>query len=276
MRLKLASFNRFQAAGTHLALSALIATTVFLVIFKLWFPDVLFTAAGGAKLFFLIAGVDVTIGPLLTLVVFDPRKKSLRFDLAVIAALQVAALCYGVSVLYEARPAFVAFVRDRFELVRANDVPAEDYAKARDQAYASAPLTGPRLVGVRLPTNPDEVMRLLDSALHGRDAQYFPQYYVPYDQVGAAAAKAGQPIAKLRALNPGRDKEIDDVLASLGRKEGDVAFLPMRAGRLDLAVLVDRHDGTVLKTCALQPWGGPATTAPPGAPPPPGQDDNKR
>ncbi len=267
MRLRLSSFNRFQAAGSHLLLSALIATTVFLVIFRLWFPDVLFTAAGGATLFFLIAGVDVTLGPLLTLVVFNPGKKGLPFDLAVIAVLQVAALSYGVHVLYEARPAFIAFVKDRFELVRANDIPAANYAGARDPRYSTAPLTGPQLLGVRLPTDPAEVLRLLDSALGGLDAQYFPKYYVPYDEVRAEVAKHGQPIAKLRRLNPGRDKEIDAVLASLGRKESDVAFLPMRAGRLDLAVLVDPRDGTVLRTCDFQPWGGDGLTRPPAAPP---------
>ncbi len=185
-----------------------------------------------------------------------------------IAVLQVAALGYGVHVLYEARPAFIAFVKDRFELVRANDIPAANYAGARDPRYSTAPLTGPQLLGVRLPTDPAEVLRLLDSALGGMDAQYFPQVLTfPMTRCAPRLAKHGQPIAKLRRLNPGRDKEIDAVLASLGRKESDVAFLPMRAGRLDLAVLVDPRDGTVLRTCDFQPWGGDGLTRPPAAPP---------
>ena len=46
-------------------------------------------------LILLMIGVDVVIGPLLTLIVFDPKKKHLKFDLVVIAALQLAALAYG-------------------------------------------------------------------------------------------------------------------------------------------------------------------------------------
>ena len=50
-----------------------------------WYPQPYFAAMGGATLILLLIGVDVVIGPLITLIVFDPKKKSLRFDLAVIA-----------------------------------------------------------------------------------------------------------------------------------------------------------------------------------------------
>ncbi len=254
MRLRLASFNRFQAALIHLALSALIATTAFTLIYALWFPGALFEAAGGRKLFFLIAGVDVTMGPLLTLVVFDTRKKSLRFDLAVIAILQLAALCYGGWVLFQARPAFIVFVKDRFELVRANDIPKENFASARDERYARAPLAGPRIVGVRLPKDPDEIFKLIMSAMNGMDVQAYPKYYVPYAQVRSEVTTHGQPIAKLRELNPGRGAQIDRLVAATGRKPGDVRFLPMRAGKVDLSVLIDARDGKVLRIVSLRPW----------------------
>src|SRR4051812_39853954 len=97
--------HRIRAATLHLALSAAIAAAVFLPIYFFWYPDVLFSKAGGRDLFFLILGVDVTIGPLITFVIFVPRKKGLAFDLAVIAILQTAALAYGVYVLFESRPA---------------------------------------------------------------------------------------------------------------------------------------------------------------------------
>ena len=77
--------NRFTAALVHLSLSALVAAAAFTIIYFLWFPGALFGAAGGLKLFALIVGVDVALGPLLTLVVFVPGKKGLKFDLTVIA-----------------------------------------------------------------------------------------------------------------------------------------------------------------------------------------------
>src|SRR5471032_481619 len=109
-----------RAALLHRALSAAIAALVFLPIYFYWYPDVLFESAGGRDLFLLIVSVDVTIGPLITLIIFVPRKWGLMFDLVVIAILQSTALSYGVWVLFESRPVFVAYVVDRFELVRAN------------------------------------------------------------------------------------------------------------------------------------------------------------
>src|SRR6185437_826570 len=122
--------NRFEASAIHFALSRVVAATTFSLIRLVWYPGPLFTAAGGVKLFALIAGVDVTLGPLLTLVVFVPGKWGLRFDLTVIATLQACALAYGCHVLFASRPVYLIFVKDRFELVRAEEVADADLAKA--------------------------------------------------------------------------------------------------------------------------------------------------
>ena len=71
--MKLASLNRWKASRAHVAISAAI-------------------------------GVAVVIGSLITLVIFDLKKKALKFDLSVIAALQLAALAYGCHVRFESRP----------------------------------------------------------------------------------------------------------------------------------------------------------------------------
>src|SRR5690348_2121328 len=113
------AISRWRAAAIHLGLSALVATLVLFAIRFMWYPGALFGAAGGLKLFLLIAAVDVAIGPLCTLVVFRQGKKGLAFDLATIAILQVVALSYGSWVLFDSRPAWIVFVVDRFELVRA-------------------------------------------------------------------------------------------------------------------------------------------------------------
>jgi hypothetical protein len=63
-----------------------------MLMLAVWYPQHYFAAMGGTTLILLLIGVDVVIGPLITLIVFDPKKKSLRFDLAVIAVLQLGAL----------------------------------------------------------------------------------------------------------------------------------------------------------------------------------------
>jgi len=245
---------RVRAALIHLAISAAVAGAVFLPIYFFWYPDVLFESAGGRDLFFLIVGVDVTLGPLITLIIFKPGKWGLKFDLVVIGIVQTVALSYGVYVLFESRPVYIAFVKDRYEIVRANGFPEGELEKAHAKGYDRLPWTGPMLVGVKLPTDPDEQFKLMVSGMGGVDAQYYPRYYVPYAQVRGEVVKAAHPLATLRRRNPQRAGEIAQVLAALGRKEEDVRFAPMRAGKNDLAVFVDAKSGEILKITSLFPW----------------------
>ena len=246
--------NRFSASGVHFALSVLVATLVFLAIYFVWYPDALFSKAGGRFLFFLIACVDVTIGPLVTLIVYKPGKKGLKFDLVTIALVQAAALMYGVWVLYESRPAFVVFAKDRFELARANEIEPAELAKAQ-APFNRIPLGGPAIVGARLPTNPDEQLRIMTSAAAGLDVQGYPQYFVPYDAVRRDVLERARPFGELRKFNAESPGAVEALARRLGRPEGSLRFLPMRAGpATDLTVVVDAARGDVLHIADLRPW----------------------
>jgi len=245
---------RVGASFVHLGISGAIALAVFLPIYFFWYPDVLFQSAGGKDLFFIIMGVDVTLGPLITLIIFKPGKRGLAFDLVVIALLQMGALGYGVWVLFEARPAYIAYVKDRYEIVRANGFPEGELEKAHAKGYDHPPVTGPKLVGVKMPTDPDEQFKVMMSGFAGVDVQYYPRYYVPYDEVRNEVRMQAMPIATLRKRNPHRAAEIDAAVAATGKPEDQVRFLPMRSGKLDLAVLVDRKTGDVLRITSLVPW----------------------
>src|SRR4249919_365709 len=111
--------SRWQASGLHLIISAAIAGAVIALMLSLWYPGPLFEAAGGNDLLVILIGVDVVVGPLITLVIFRSGKPGLKFDLSVIAALQIAALLYGMHAVFLARPAFIVFVRDQFQVASA-------------------------------------------------------------------------------------------------------------------------------------------------------------
>lgn len=245
--------TRYRAALTHFALSMLVVGVVFVVVYFVWYPEPLFRGAGGRDLFLMLAFVDVTIGPLVTLLIFKPGKWGLKFDLTVIAILQVAALAYGAHVVFEARPAWIVFLKDRFDLVRANQLFEEEREKWKPP-FDREPLDGPRIVGARVPKDPDEQLRTMLTALSGADVSSFPQHYVPYEDVRADAKAKARKLAELRSLNPGREAEVDGTLASLGRKEEEVAFLPLRAGKRDLTVLIDARSGNVLGITDFKPW----------------------
>lgn len=108
--------NRWQAFGIHLAISLLIFIALAALIYR-WYPGILFQYDGGLEGIQLIAGVDLVIGPLLTLVVFNRAKKSLKADLAIIALLQVVCLIGGMWTVYQTRPVAVVYADGAFRSI---------------------------------------------------------------------------------------------------------------------------------------------------------------
>ena len=192
------AWSRWQAAGTHFLICVAIAATVVTLMLTLWYPGPLFDAAGGSGLLFILVGVDVTLGPLLTLVVFKAGKPGMAFDLTVIALLQVAALLYGGSVVFLARPAFIVFVKDRFEVVSAAELAPEDLAAARYPQFRKAPIGGPGLAAAEMPANPEERRKVIEAALAGRDMQQLPRLWVPYDKARAEVLSKAKPLVYFR------------------------------------------------------------------------------
>jgi hypothetical protein len=244
--------TRFRAAGIHLGLSAAVISAVFLIVYMLWYPGDLFGSAGGRELFLLILAVDLTIGPLVTFIIFVPGKRGLVFDLWVIAILQVSFLLYGVWSLSESRPVYIVFVKDRFELARASQIPDSVLEEAKMNRLTDLSWTGPELRGVRFPTDPDEQFKIAVSGMAGVDIHCYPQYHVPYDSVRGAVAKSSRELASLVKYNPGLDPAA--LAKSVKRAEADVRYLPLRAGKVDLTVLVDAKNGEVLRLDAVKPW----------------------
>jgi hypothetical protein len=247
--------ERLRAAGLHLGVSSAVAAAVLALVLLAWYPTPLPALLGVEAILLLMLGVDVVLGPLFTLLVFDRRKRNLRWDLATIAALQLAALAYGLHTVHQGRPAFLVFVKDRFEVVSPADLKPEARAAARGNAFASTDPLAPRWVAARLPESAVERSEiLLQSITEGRDAQHHPRLYVDYPAESAAALERALPIERLRQLNPQRSAEIDAALAATGRPAGALRYLPVRGPARDGAVLIDAADGRVLKVVAIAPW----------------------
>jgi hypothetical protein len=229
---------RLIAAGSHVAVSALIAAVVAAITLGLWYPGAIGDMAGGRKLFFLILGVDVVMGPLLTLVVFDKRKprRELVRDLAVIAALQLGALAYGGHTLYIARPVALVQEPGRFRIVTANDVQVDDLPNARPE-FRELPLDGPWVLGTR-PTRPDEKLESLDQALKGFDVGQRPSRWQPYAESRAAILADSKPVAELLKRHVAREAELRAALAGAHLDAASAHYLPVVA-RGDWVALLD-------------------------------------
>jgi hypothetical protein len=250
----LRSLSRWQAAGLHLALSALVALTLVLLVVALWYPGPYFAAMGGATLLRLLIGVDVILGPLITLIIFDPQKPRLKFDLAIIAAIQVAALAAGAFIMFDARPVFTVFTGDRFEVVPANSI--DDASRARAAAeFSSLPLGGPRVVGAHQPSDPRERADITLSALKGGpDIAYLPHLFHSYADVAVDAGRRARSLSQLARRGPDDALLVRGYVDASGRAEASVGFLPVRARNEDFAMIVDRKTGEIVGSLRINPW----------------------
>ena len=231
---------RALASTAHLSISLLIAAMAFALVYFVWFPREYWLMAGGRELFFLIVSVDVVLGPLITLAIFNPAKGlgRLRFDLAAICFLQLAALCYGLWTVSAARPSYMVYNVDRFSLVTAIALDEKDQALAERAEFKSAPWTGPMLVGSRS-AKPDEKLQLVSDALAGKDVELQPKFWVPYAESRDGLTAHIKPLAKLIEKSPEAKRAIvSDALARLQRKPDELGWLPVIA-RGDWVVLLD-------------------------------------
>jgi hypothetical protein len=231
--------TRWRASGLHFLISIAVAAAVLALMLSLWYPGPLFRASGGNDLLFILVGVDVVVGPLITLIIFRSGKRGLKFDLAAIGTLQIAALIYGLHAVYVARPAFIVFVGNQFQTVSAVDLDPEELAKARYPEFRQVPLGGPLLAFADLPTDPKEVRHYAILGLMGHDLQKFPRFFAPYAQRSAEVLAGALPLERMRKVEPQAAKVVDAWLAQSGTKEADVRYVPLRARRAWLAALID-------------------------------------
>lgn len=255
MPLELRAMSRWKAAALHFCISAVIAGIASGLLLGVWYPPPYFHAGGAGKLLALVVGVDVSIGPLLTLLVFKHGKRGLKFDLAVIGILQAAALVYGFHVLVQSRPVFMAATVDRFVIVAAEDLAPKDLAKVSHPEWRQLSWTGPVLVGATLPTDPKQRDALMFSSLQGgKDIQDLPRYYVPYASVAGQLLKHAHPVAMLRGMHPRASDKISRWLRARHLADSQAVWLPIQARRWDMVMMMNARNGEPIGPIPLDPW----------------------
>lgn len=253
--MSLEGLSRFQAATVHLAISALVATAVMALMLAVWYPPPLFDAMGGKKLTVLIIGIDVTIGPLITLIVFDTKKKELAFDLAVIVTLQLAALSYGIYATHSGRPVFVVFAIDRFIVVSAAEVDEDSLSQARAE-FRALPEDGPRVVAADMPSDARQRMTLFFAGFAGMGVQNLPLYYVPYGERLTEVLAASRAPERLADLSPAETDQLTRAAAQAARLPDQLRYLPLQTRYATLTALVDGKTGEFLSIVPIQPPNG--------------------
>jgi hypothetical protein len=173
---------RLAALGLHLLASCVALTVILGGLYLGWYRWPGWYLTDVVQVTLVLAGVDLVAGPLLTFIIAAPAKprRVLLRDVAVIAAVQLAALAYGTVSLWHGRPLYYAFSEDVLQLVQAYDIEDAELAIAKKQ---NAPLLPhwyslPRWIWAPLPQDSQEHDKIVASAISGgADVISMPRYY---------------------------------------------------------------------------------------------------
>jgi len=186
---------RFKAFGLHLSGSACVLALVLGALYLGWYRWPGWYLTGGFKIAALMTGIDVVLGPLLTLVVANPAKprRELARDIGIIIGVQILAAGYGASTLWQGRVLYYTFSQKYLEIVQASDLSDEQMALGRKLNPGLAPhwYSLPRWMYAPLPQDPKLQQQIVDSAISGNDdVIQMPQYYQPWEAAFPELRKA--------------------------------------------------------------------------------------
>lgn len=154
--------SRVRACLLHFFISLLIFTAIFLILINLWYPEPYFKVSGGWQGLRIAAPVDLILGPLLTLIVFNPLKslKELKSDLSIIGIVQISALIWGIHTIYEQRPVALVFWENSFLTVAATELTEHNYPLEK---LAELGRDHPVMIFAEKPRDKDGLNRLLEN-----------------------------------------------------------------------------------------------------------------
>jgi hypothetical protein len=171
--------SRFQAFAIHFGISlALFGVLAWLVV-RVWYPGFFFETDGGWEGIRIIVLVDLVLGPLLTLIVFKAGKPGLKFDLSVIALVQIAALIVGVYIVHAERPLAMVYVDGHFFSLSRGDF---EEAKVPIPDLDRFPGPAPKWLRVDLPDDPFAQSEIRESAWKsGLPLRLLTERYRPFE-----------------------------------------------------------------------------------------------
>ena len=235
--------SKLRAFGGHLLVSATVAAALVWVFMKKWFPMPYFVADGGWQGVRLIAAVDVVLGPVLSLVVYNPRKsrKALFLDYAVIGCFQLAAMGFGLWTVYTQRTALVVFGDGAFYTVTSDQMAFAGQAAA--EIAAQSPLR-PAYAYIHLPDDPEAVQEIRRQALAtGVPVHLRAELMRVLDPKGLEriAARARDLERMVEGIEPYRHA-LEELLARTGANPRDLLFFPLYCRYRSLTIVFRRHE----------------------------------
>lgn len=243
--------TRISAFLTHLAISLIIFVILLYFIVFIWYPQPFFATDGGWQGIQIVAFVDIVLGPLLTLVVFDTRKPELKTDLTIIAVIQILALGWGVWTTYHERPVAVVFTEDHLNPVTSYQMQELGLTDSDIQKYGQA---FPRYIYSDIPAGLNQRTEFLSRAFReGKPLYLYPELYRPASEREKNIILASS-IDVLRLADNQQDKAIiQHTLARINMDYQLLSFIPLLSRHEKVIAVFERRTFTCLDYIKIDP-----------------------
>lgn len=234
--------SALRASFVHLLLSLGVALFVACLVFFIWYPWPFSELVGGRDLFLILVGVDVVCGPLLTLILWNPKKprREIYIDIGFVITIQAVALVYGLHTVVQARPVHLVFEIDRLRLITAAEVAPEDLPLAPPH-LRTLPWTGPTLIGVRSPLDNEERLRSINLSIAGLEPSLRPGWWQDYALNKDEILSRARSIDVLYEARAQQRLQIEAAIRDARRPETELRWLPLTSARnMEWIVFLDK------------------------------------
>ena len=223
------------------------------VVYWFWYPEPTFGIVGVLPIILMLIAVDLVLGPLLTLIVYKDGKPGLKFDLSLIALVQIAALIYGAHTLYQEKPHYLVFAVDRLEFVALTHI---DPLVLRFDESQTEQFAGLVQVFARRPEGPEEYQRYVNSVIvEGQpDLERRPEFWEPWSDGAADIRLRVKPIEELQTSSPSEAKLLRQVIEEHTENHPNLGVLPIGGIPQDIGLLVDRDTLEIVDVIYANPW----------------------
>lgn len=245
--------SRYRASFIHLMISTALAGSVFGIIYWVWYPEPIFSAVGALPIVLVLVGVNLGIGPLLTLVVYKYGKPGLKFDLCVIALMQVGALIYGSYRLYDEKPDYLVFVIDRLEFASKKQI---DQSTMQFDEAGTEHFAGLAMVFASPPEDPEAHQRYIDSVISdGKpDLESRPEFWAPWLAGADVIRQRIKPVETIVPKTPAEQEKLRRAIAAYETEHPNLGVLPIGGIEKDLGMLLDRDTLEIIDVVEADPW----------------------
>ncbi|MCP3689639.1 MAG: hypothetical protein GY784_14625 [Gammaproteobacteria bacterium] len=243
--------SRFQAFAIHILLSSAILGAFLAVVFFIWYPQPFFVVEGLMQIVWVLVGVDIVLGPTLTLVVFKSGKPGLKRDLSIIAVIQIIGFIYGAHTFFVERPAFaVMYDRDYFDVIPASDM--KDLSRI-DSALGYSTIGGPLYVFVDGPTEIEDLRAILEDMKQG--GAYIdrrPEFYRSLKGFVKRKFEFSQDLNELQKV-AANEAAIRRFKEEYGERVVDFAYFPISGKVTSRLLVIDQNTEEVVDYIDINP-----------------------